>query len=406
MSRKAKYYAEDTGAPMHRRRRRRRRKKERRLPAWVYRVTAILLIAVLGLVLYVNRENLTPERIADWVQERVVGLGVGDGYPAPITGSQVLACNFTSASGEVVMVSDTHLTALNSTAKEVLSRQHSFSFPILRLCGDRALLYNLGGNGYQIETRSKTLFRGDAESNILAGAMAENGHYALLLESTDYLGQLSVFTDANEEQYEYRFSGCYPVTVALNSDASKALVCGVYAEGGAFASSLYLIDLSSSQGVEPAVSFAEATPIGAFWYNDGSAAAVCDTLTAVVTENGSVVQYSYGGWQLACYAGGDGFTALGLSPYADAASGKLVLLNSSGQEQRSFPLSAEPDAVSVYGNTAAVLADGTVYAYSIADGVLIAQAEAGDDAVSLALANESSAYILGVSEIRTVSLNG
>ena len=28
------------------------------------------------------------------------------------------------------------------------------------------------------------------------------------------------------------------------------------------------------------------------------------------------------------------------------------------------------------------------------------------DAVSLALANESSAYILGVSEIRTVSLNG
>ena len=60
----------------------------------------------------------------------------------------------------------------------------------------------------------------------------------------------------------------------------------------------------------------------------------------------------------------------------------------------------------MYGNTAAVLADGTVYAYSIADGVLIAQAEAGDDAVSLALANESSAYILGVSEIRTVSLNG
>ena len=144
MSRKAKYYAEDTGAPMRRRRRRRRR--QRRLPGWVYRIVAVLLIAVLGLVLYVNRGNLTPEKIGDWVQERVVGMGVGDGYPAAITGSQVLACNFTSASGDVVMVSDTHLTALNSTAKEVLSRQHSFSFPILRLNGDQALLYNLGGN--------------------------------------------------------------------------------------------------------------------------------------------------------------------------------------------------------------------------------------------------------------------
>lgn len=389
-----------------RRRRRRRRRKERRLPAWVYRVTAILLIAVLGLVLYVNRDNLTPEKISDWVQERVVGMGVGDGYPVAITGSQVLPCNFLSVSGDVVMASDTHLTALNSTAKEVLSRQHSFSFPILRFRGDRALLYNLGGKGYQVETRSKTVFRGDADSNILGGAMAANGHYALLTESTDYLGQLTVFTEENEEQYEYRFSSCYPVCAALNSDASEALVCGVYAEGGAFASSLYLIDLNSSEGVQPSASFSETTPLEAYWYDDGSAAAVCDTLTAVVTESGSVVQYSYGGWQLNCCAGGDGFTALGLSPYADAMSGKLVILNSSGQETRSFPLPSEPDAVSVYGNTAAVIADGSVYAYSIADGVQIAQADAGSDAVALALANESSAYVLGVSEIRTVSLNG
>ena len=404
MSRKAKYYAEDTGAPMRRRRRRRRR--QRRLPGWVYRIVAVLLIAVLGLVLYVNRGNLTPEKIGDWVQERVVGMGVGDGYPAAITGSQVLACNFTSASGDVVMVSDTHLTALNSTAKEVLSRQHSFSFPILRLNGDQALLYNLGGKGYQVETRAKTVFRGDAENNILGGAMAANGHYALLTESTDYLGQLTVYTGENEEQYVYRFSSCYPVTAALSPDASRALVCGVYAEGGAFASSLYLIDLNSSSGVEPSASFAETTPLAAYWYGDGTAAAVCDTLAAVVTESGAVRRYGFGGWQLTCSAGGDGCTALGLSPYADAASGKLVLLDGQGREARSFSLSAEPDAVSVYGNTAAVLADGTVCAYSIADGVLIAQADAGEDAVSLALANESSAYILGVSEIRTVSLNG
>ena len=69
-------------------------------------------------------------------------------------------------------------------------------------------------------------------------------------------------------------------------------------------------------------------------------------------------------------------------------------------------MSGEPKAVSLYGNTAAVLAGGTVYAYSIADGALFAQADAGADALSLALADESSAYLLGVSEIRTVSLNG
>ena len=130
-SKKAKYYAEDTGAPARRRKRRRRR--ERRIPSWVYRIALVLLVAVLGLVIYVNRDALTPERISAWVQERVVGAGEGDGYPVSIEGSEVLAGNFRSTDGDLVMVSDTHLTVLKSMAGEVLSRQHSLSFPVLRL---------------------------------------------------------------------------------------------------------------------------------------------------------------------------------------------------------------------------------------------------------------------------------
>ena len=210
MSRKAKYYAESTGSPARRRRRKRRREeeKERKIPSWVYRVAVVLIVAVAGLVLWVNRDGLTPENMVNWVQERVVGLGIGDGYPVPITGSQVMARNFISENGEITMVSDTHLTTLNSTGKELCSRQHSFSFPVLRLAGGRSLVYNLGGKGYQIETRTKTILRGDADGNILGGAVASNGHYALLTENTDYLGRLTVYTETNEKQYEYSFSSC------------------------------------------------------------------------------------------------------------------------------------------------------------------------------------------------------
>ena len=90
MSRKAKYYAESTGSPARRRRRKRRREeeKERKIPSWVYRVAVVLIVAVAGLVFWVNRDGLTPENMVNWVQERVVGLGIGDGYPVPITGSQ------------------------------------------------------------------------------------------------------------------------------------------------------------------------------------------------------------------------------------------------------------------------------------------------------------------------------
>ena len=56
------------------------------VPKWVYRVSLILLLAVLVLVWWFNRENLTVENISDWVQTRVVGMGIGDGYPVSIPG--------------------------------------------------------------------------------------------------------------------------------------------------------------------------------------------------------------------------------------------------------------------------------------------------------------------------------
>ena len=56
----------------------------------------VLVVLVLGLALWVNRESLTPENIWSWVQTQVMGAQGGDGYPVSITGSNVSQGNFTS----------------------------------------------------------------------------------------------------------------------------------------------------------------------------------------------------------------------------------------------------------------------------------------------------------------------
>ena len=222
-SKKAKYYAEDTGAPV-RRRKRRRRGREKRIPSWVYRVILVLLAAVAGLVLWVNRANLTPENILDWVQEQVVGMGVGDGYPAAITGSVVSPKNFASSSGEAVMVSDTHLTVLNGTGKEVASRQHSFSEPVMKTNGSRTLIYNLGGTGYQVESRTKTVEKKNTEGNIFAGALSEDGHYAFATQAEGYCGELTAYKPDGTAKFQYWFADYYPTSVALDPSGSHAAV--------------------------------------------------------------------------------------------------------------------------------------------------------------------------------------
>ena len=146
----------------------------------------------------------------------------------------------------------------------MISRQHSFDFPILCLSGDRALLYNLGGKGYQLESSRETVLRGTTEENILGGAIASNGHYcAAHEECADYLGQLTVYTEQNEKQFEYRFSSCYPAARRTQRGRDKgARGRRPMRRDGGFASCLYLLDLNSSEAVSPAGSFAENVPAG------------------------------------------------------------------------------------------------------------------------------------------------
>ena len=117
---------------------------------------------------------------------------------------------------------------LNSTAKEVVSRQHSFGSPVLKTAGDKALIYNLGGLGYQIEAYASTVRKESTETKILAGALAENGSYALLTEGEGCYGQLMVYTAKNEEKFLYRFSKYYPISGCLKHDGHGGIGHGCF----------------------------------------------------------------------------------------------------------------------------------------------------------------------------------
>ena len=69
-------------------------------------IGVLLVVLVLGLALWVNRESLTPENIWSWVQTQVMGAQGGDGYPVSITGSNVSQGNFTSYGGNAVVLSE------------------------------------------------------------------------------------------------------------------------------------------------------------------------------------------------------------------------------------------------------------------------------------------------------------
>ncbi len=384
---------------------RRRKKKSTflKIPRWVYKILLILVVCVLGLLIWFNRENLTPSNVAEWVQDQVVGFGVGDGYPAPISGENVALGNFASMNQDAVVVSDTSLTILNSTAKQMVNRQHSFGNPVMRVRNSRILIYNLGGTGYQIESHAKTIVKSNTDQDIMAGDVASNGRYVLVTKTKGYCSQLTAYLNDNKKQYQYNFSEYYVTGVSLNKEGTKAAVCAISAKDGGMSSAIYLFDFSNPKPTA-VLTCNDNMLISITYADNGTITAIGEKGISIVREGAdSKTDFSYEGQQLSAFAVDAGRTVLALSPYENSVQSKLVVLGNTGKTTASVAVNQRIKSVALYGDTAAALAGNKVYAYSAASGRNIGSCDAGSDAAAIALHNEGSAFILGVSEIRLAS---
>lgn len=375
------------------------KKKAQRVPRWIYRVSLILLATVLALVWWFNRENLTVENISDWFQARLVGMGVGDGYPVSIPGGETEAGNFLSVDKEAVVVSNTALTAWNSTGKETLSVQHACSQPAVRQAGGRFLVYSIGGTGYQLETHTRSLIRENTEEKIITGALSADGRFALVTQSEDYASRLTVYLRDGSVQYEYDFSQSYITTVALNSSGTKGFAAGVSAKDGGLVSTLYVFDFNQEKPVYT-LSAADTMILEAQW-SGNKICAVGDQKTLWVDAgSGAMEEYDYGGKQLTAYHLEGSRVLLSVSSHSISGACTVLEFRGTAKPATQLEVSNSVKSVSIYGETLAVLSGGQVEAFSSGTGKSLGTCQVGGDVRAIAMMDESQVYLLGVSEVR------
>lgn len=381
--------------------------RNHRIPKWVYRIILILLACVLAMLAWFNRQNLTPANVAEWVRERVVGMGVGDGFPYSISGSSISKMNFVSSDKNLIFASDTSLTELNSTALELMNRQHSFSNPVLSVRGTRVLLYNLGGKGCEIDTVGRTIAKFSAPGNILGGAVSTDGSYALITEAEGYCGLLTAYTSGGQVRSRYWFSDYYPSSVALSPDGMRAAVTGVSTRNGELVSAVYLIDLNDATPVSPFAEFSDNMLFAVNWdANTSVVTAVGDRAAVTVhPDKRTKSEYSYDGKQLTACCFDSGRTVLGLASFEGSDASRLVVLDATGNPVCNISLEKTVESVSLYGQSVAALSGGKIFFYHPSSGASgLQSAQAGTNARAVALKDESTAYVLGVSEIRLVGV--
>ena len=181
------------------------------------------------------------------------------------------------------------------------------------------------------------------------------------------------------------------------------MVCSVRAQGGQLVSKVTVFDLNSPT---PAAEFESQDNLllAAYWGENGMLYAVGDSaLLRARSGELSFSEYGYQGRTPTAFQFAGGQCYLSLSAYEHA--GACTLLVFRGLEE---PVQAQAEerivSLSVSGGTVGALLDQQLVLFDAATGQELARAEAGSDAKSIALSSESSAYVLGVSEIRRLQV--
>lgn len=372
-------------------------------PKAFYRAAVVLVVLVLGLALWVNRESLTPENIWSWVQTQVMGAQGGDGYPVSITGSAVSQGNFTSYGGNAVVLSDTAFTVLGPSGQEVFSQRHSLNQPVLKEAAGNYLLYNQGSTGYLIASGTEVRLEDSAGQDILAGAVAANGRFALATQGKEGASDLTVYLENGEVQFTYSFAQDYITSLALSADGTSGIVCTVRSRGGELVSKVTVFQFDQADPVTQYES-RDNLLLGASWGENGMLYAVGDSsLLWARASDLAFSEYSYQGRSPTAFRLEGGQAYVSISAYEHAGASTLLVFRDAGGPVE-IQAEARIQALSVSGGTVGALIGQELVLYDASTGGELARADAGSDAQSIALSSESTAYVLGVSEVRRIQV--
>lgn len=385
--------------------RRKKQKSKETLPFGCssrFAVGAVFCVIACAAVFFaVKWDKLSPKGIAEWFnfsdskQESFVGQ---------ISGTAVSERNFHSVDRGLIYVSDTSIVRLSHDGEKAYSFQHNFTNPMIKTSNTKSIAFNEGGSSFRILSAQGEVHRGVQGTAITDCDVNDSGFYCIISDQMGYLSKLSVYNSLNEYIYGFSFNDYYAVSVSLSEDGTMAAVGTVNTVDGQLISKIYLL------------SFTESEPLNIYTYKDSIVyevkfieedrfVVVTDSLVSVVEcGSGKELPYSYDNRVLTAYdVSFDENIVFSLSRSNDERDCMIVTLDKKGNEISSFSTDMKIFSIDVKNDKIAVLASNMLYQYN-AYGDSFGSWEIGTDAKSVILPQEKTAYILGVSEIRKISL--
>lgn len=380
---------------------------KKKLPVKRIVVVSIIVVILFAVVFAVfNADKFSFHNISNFFKYGVFNQQSEEKFPLDIKGERVNAGNFDVIGQDICYASDTKTKLLNNYGRSLFSEQHAFINPVLTVCDKGALVYNLGGTGYQLINKEGKTFSFEAKDNLLTADYIDNGYYALVTQSSGYLSKLYVYNEKDEQIFAYSFADYYVTSVTLNSSGTKAVVAGLSALNGSEISALYVLDFTQEkplmiQEVNNDIIYQVK------YLNDKYACAVGRNASYVLNtgKDGGLQTNSYEGCSLTAFDINDDTNTytVSLSSSGDGRNCDILSYTASGEESKSFSVDKKIINLSTYKGRVALLTGDSVMLYS-KDGKAYSEKELNSDPHSVIMYTSSDVYVLCTGYIDAVSM--
>ena len=369
-------------------------------------IFVLIIVLVIAVILFVNRDSFTMDNFSAWINENVLGTSDGKGFPVNIKGTTVSKGNFKLVNGRPCYASDTSYVELSDTAGEVFNAQLSYDNPVVRGTSNYSIVYGVGSKGYMICNSLERKKKSNTKTGVFSADINDKGYYCVVTEGSGYLSELNAYNSENNKIYSYSFSDYYITCASINSTGTGAVCCGITTENGNEKAKIYVLDFSREEP-EKEYDIDESIIYESFYLSSSTAIAVAsdgvytfnfDKKKPEKTEFESSILTTYS------FNPDTKILTVALSRSGDGRNCNVLVFNSYGEKESEINTDLRIDSVSTYKGTIGVLSGGQAFILD-KDGKLSKGSDAGNDAQTIVLYDTNEAYILGLSEIRDIDID-
>lgn len=350
-------------------------------------ISVILVILILVSIAAAQISGVTVSMASDGLRTFIAKIGTGDGYPYSLAG--ISASDLSSSGADLVLLEDTGVRVIDSTAKVISNIEHSFDHPVLETSSGRILLYDIGAKQFRIQSKTRILFEKQTPYIILTAALGRDGSVAVATRADGAESMLTVYGKNHKEIFSWACAKEHIVACDISDNGKMYAVAVLGVDNGSVYSKVYVFEKNKTE------------PYASFEYNDSALTQVKFLSNNKFVVFGNNVCEIIDGKTVAekidvsvntpsrVFVSDNNTLALVLSKYSSTTQKILKVYNKSGKSLFTAEVNGIVKSVSTDGKYTAVLTDSQVCIYNT-KGEMTGKSEITSDPIDVAVCSRQT----------------